>query len=85
MKEKLINALGDKLNHLEIVIDDVYTEEENKIKYLRVVLNRDKVLNSQEVYDAAKIIDPIIDELDMIDDSYILDVYAKEKGEDYEW
>ncbi len=80
MKDKIIEAVGSKLDDLSLRIDDVVYEKENNNNYLRIVLDADFIIDVNTVSRASKIIDPIIDELDLIDDAYILDIYAKEKG-----
>ena len=80
MKDKIIEAVGSKLDDLSLRIDDVVYEKENNNNYLRIVLDADFIIDVNTVSCASKIIDPIIDELDLIDDAYILDIDAKEKG-----
>ncbi len=81
MKEKIVSLIGDKLDSLGVVIDDAYLEEEGNELYLRIVLDREEIIPLQTVVMATRIINPILDkEKDLIDQSYILDVYAKEKG-----
>ena len=81
MKEKIIKAVGSKLDDLNLKIDSVIYEKENNINYLRIALDADFIIDVNKVAEASKIIDPIIDELDLINDAYILDIYAKEKGD----
>lgn len=82
MKEDLIKKLGDSLNELNVNIYDVYEEREGKDTYLRVVLDSDDVIDLDRVVKATKIIDPIVDKMNLINGEYILDVYAKSKGDD---
>ena len=49
--------------------------------YLRVVVDADFVIDSDLIYEVSSVIDKVLDELDLIEDSYILDIYTKEKGE----
>lgn len=82
MKEKLIELVGTKLEELQVYIDDVIFEKEGKNNYLRVVLDSDGVIDLEKVVSATKIINPILDENHFIEDYYILDVYAKSKGDE---
>ena len=50
------------------------------INYL-LVLDSEEVITLNKVVMATRIINPILDKLDLISDSYTLDVYAKEKGD----
>lgn len=81
MKENLEKIIGDKLESLEIWIDDVKLEERDNLKFLNVVLDSNTIIDLNRVTEASEIINPLIDELDLIEDSYILDIYAKPKGD----
>lgn len=82
MKEDLIKEIGNKLDELNVYIYDVFEEKEGKDKYLRVVLDADDIIDIDRVVKATKIIDPIIEKMNLIDSEYILDVYAKSKGDE---
>lgn len=82
MKEQIINLVGDKLNDLDVFIDDVYLEKEGKQNFLRVVIDSSTMIDIERVVQATKIIDPIVEKADLVNDEYILDVYAKSKGDD---
>lgn len=81
MQEKIIKAVGSKLDDLNIKIDSVVYEKENNNNFLRIALDADFYIDVNKVAEASRIIDPIIEELDLINDAYILDIYAKEKGD----
>lgn len=84
MKEKVINVVGDRLNELNVHVDDVVFEKEGNTNYLRIVLDNDSsnIIDLNTVVEATKIIDPIIEKEDFIKEEYILDVYAKSKGDE---
>ena len=79
MKEDLIKEVGNKLDELNVYIYDVFEEKEGKDTYLRVVLDAEDIIDIERVVKATKIIDPIIEKLNLISGEYILDVYAKSK------
>lgn len=81
MKENLEKIIGDKLESLKIWVDDVKLEERDNLKFLNVVLDSNTIIDLNRVTEASEIINPLIDELDLIEDSYILDIYAKPKGD----
>ena len=81
MKEKIIDAVGDKLDNLGVYIYDVTYGKVDNENTLTIILDRDKIITLNEVVMATRIINPILDKLDLIKDSYTLDVYAKEKEE----
>lgn len=85
MEEKLKSLVGNKLDSYHIWIDEVKFEKEGSQNYLYVILDSDKVITLDEVVMATRIINPIIDkdlkDEEMLQDEYILNVYAKEKGD----
>ena len=82
MKDELIKEIGDKLDDLKVFIDDVYLEKEGKNEYLRVVIDAEFMIDIETVVSATKIIDPIIEKMNLVKGEYILDVYAKSKGDE---
>lgn len=82
MKEKVIELVGDKLDSLGVSVFDIYLEKEGSTNYLRVALDSEDILDVEKVTDATKILDPIIEKADLVDGEYILDIYAKPKGDD---
>ena len=82
MKEDLIKEVGNKLDEINVYIYDVYEEKEGKDTYLRVVIDAEDIIDIERVVKATKIIDPIIEKMNLINGEYILDVYAKSKGDE---
>ena len=82
MKEDLIKEIGNKLDELNVYIDDVLVEKEGKDTYLRVVIDAKDMIDIDRVVKATKIIDPIVEKMNLINEEYILDVYAKSKGDE---
>ena len=79
MKEKVKEAVSDKLDKLNCYIEDVRLVNENNVKTLEIVLDSDDLLDINTVTMATRILNPIIDKLDLVDGSYVLDVYAEDK------
>lgn len=78
--EEIKKAIEPKLKPLEIVVDEIVYEKEGNYYFLRIILDRESGLDLDTVVEATNIINPILDELDLISDSYILDVLSKERG-----
>jgi len=55
-------------------------EREGKYNFLRIVLDKANGIDLDTIVKATHIINPILDELDLIDEEYILDVLSKERG-----
>lgn len=81
MKEKIIEAVGNKLDDLEIFIDDITYGKVDNENTLTIILDSKEMIPLNKVVMATRIINPILDKLDLIKESYTLDVYAKEKGD----
>lgn len=82
MKEKVKNALDAKILDLGMFVTDVYMSIEEGVKTLNVELDSDDVIDVTRITEASKIINPIIDELDLVDGEYVLDIHSKVKGDD---
>lgn len=78
--ESLKNALEEALKEKEIIVDEVTTERKGKYNFLTVVLDKVGGIDLDGIVEATNIINPIVDEYDICDDSYILDVISKERG-----
>ena len=83
--EELESKIKDALKEKEILVCSV-TYEKNSGNYnvLSVVLDKVGGIDLDMIVDATNIINPIVDEYDFTDDSYILDVTSKERGADNE-
>jgi len=81
MKEKLVDAVGNKLDNLEVFIDSVNLVNQDNEKVLEVVLDSKNMIDLKTVVKATRIINPIVDKIGLSDDIDTLDVYAKEKGD----
>ena len=81
MKEKLVDAVGNKLDNLEVFIDSVNLVNQDNENVLEVVLDSKNMIDLKTVVKATRIINPIVDKIGLSDDIDTLDVYAKEKGD----
>ena len=54
---------------------------EYEVPYHLDIMEKVNGIDLDSIVEATEVINPIIDELDLIDDSYILDIISKEKGE----
>ena len=81
MEEKFKELVGNKLEKLKVWIDSVTVEKEDDNTFLRVALDADFIIPLNTVVMATRIINPLLDKADIDLDNYILDIYAKEKGD----
>ena len=66
MKEKIIEAVGNRLDKLEVWIDDVRLTREGTEETLEIVLDSKDMIDLQKVVMATRIINPILDKIDLI-------------------
>lgn len=62
------------------ILDEVLYVKEDGNYYLRVVIDKSGIIDIDDCVTVSKLINPLLDEKDLIKDSYILDVCSKEKG-----
>ncbi len=84
MEEKVRKLIEKDVNKLGINIDSIIYEKEGSNYFLRVVIDRDEVIDVDTCVKVTEVINPLLDQADFLNDSYILDVSTKEKGEESE-
>lgn len=72
--QETIESNGYKLN------DVLYVKEGNSY-FLRIIIDKEGIVNIDDCTKVTHLINPILDEADPISESYILDVCSVEKGE----
>ena len=82
MEKRVKDLLSGSLDELNMIVDSVALEKENGQLFLRICLDSLDIIDLDKVVLATKIIDPIIEEADLIENEYILEVYGKSKGSD---
>ena len=83
MKEKLEtikNSIKPEMDKMDIEITNISYRNEGNYNFLEIELDKMGGIDLNTIVEATNIINPIIDKLDMIDDSYILDIVSKERG-----
>ena len=78
--EKVRNLIESTLKENGFILDDVVYEKEGKMYFLRIIIDKEGIVNLEDCIFVSKLINPIIDESDPISDNYIMDVCSKEKG-----
>lgn len=81
LEEKVRKLIEEPVNKMGIAIDSINYLKEGNNYFLRIIIDRDKPIDIDTVVEVTKIVNPILDENDITDDSYILDISSKEKGE----
>ena len=81
IEEQIKKLLEDDLKKENVIIDSVKYNREGNNNFLRIIVDRNKSIDVDAIVEITKMINPILDEADIIKDSYILDVSSREKGE----
>ena len=81
IEEKVKKLIEGRLKEDNIFIDSIKYEKEGNNNFLRIVVDREKSIDVDTIVEVTKIINPILDDADIIDDRYILDISSKEKGD----
>lgn len=77
--ETVRKAIEPVLKEKEIIVDSVQYVLENNYYFLRIVLDQINGIDLDTIVMATNLINPILDELDLFSESYILDVLSKER------
>lgn len=80
IEEQIKKALEKEVEKVGVRIDSVTLEQEDNNLFLRIVIDRDEIIDVDTCVEVTNIINPVLDELNLIEESYMLDVSTKEKG-----
>lgn len=78
------NLIEEPIKEAGLILDEVKYEKEGSTKFLRVIIDKCGFITVDDCVTVCKIINPILDERDPIEENYILDVCSKEKGSEYD-
>ena len=76
---KIRDSIKSSMDEMEIEITDISYRKEGKYNFLTIELDKINGIDLDTIVEATNVINPIIDKLDIIDDSYILDIVSKER------
>lgn len=79
--DKLKIDLQKAFEKTDIIVDDITFEEKGKYKFLTVTLDKIGGIDLETIVEATKVVNEVVDKANITDDSYILDVVSKERGE----
>lgn len=77
---KIKELIQEPMAKMNIEVVDVVWKVVGKYNYLEITLDRATGLDLDAIVDATNTINPILDEYDLIDEEYILDISSKERG-----
>ena len=79
-KYKIKDMLESEVEKAGVKIDSIKLERENGNLFLKIVIDREEIIDIDKCVEVTNIINPILDREDPIKESYTLDVSTKEKG-----
>lgn len=81
MIEKIRNLIEKPIVESGYILDEVLYLQENNTNFLRIVIDKKEgLINVNDCVKVNEILDPILDDIDFINESYIVDICSKEKG-----
>ena len=78
--DKVKKLLKDVIEENNYILDDVEYIIEGKVAFLRIYIDKDGFISIDDCVKVSNLINPILDEADLIEGNYMLDVCSKEKG-----
>ena len=84
MEEKIKSLISDAISELGLSVSSVYDTNEEGVKTRNIELDSDSIIDVEKITLATKIINPILDNTNLLDDIDVLDIHSKEKGEENE-
>lgn len=81
MENKVRKLIEEEVEKMGITIDSITYEKEGSNYFLRIVIDRNEIIDVDTCVEVTNVINPLLDKADFLTDSYILDVCTKEKGE----
>jgi len=81
IEEKVRNLIEKSVNEVGVNIDNIEYVKEGSNYFLRVIIDRDLPIDIDTCVQVTKIINPLLDNSDFIDQIDALEVWSKEKGE----
>lgn len=80
LEKKVFNMIHSAIEESGYTLSSVNYEKEGSLYFLRVVIDSKDGISVEDCVTVSKLINPILDEEDPIEDNYILDVCSKEEG-----
>ena len=81
MFDKVKMRIDPVIKDINLFVDSIYLTEEEGVTNLNICLDSNEVIDINKITEATKLINPIIDEMDLLDKEYVLDIHSKEKGD----
>lgn len=80
IENEIKKLLDSEVKKLGVTIDSVKLDKEDNNVFLRIVIDREEPIDIDTCVEVTNVINPLLDEANLIEESYMLDVSTKEKG-----
>lgn len=81
MEEEIKSLISDAIKDLNLRVSSVYDSNEEGVKTRNIELDSDEVIDVEKITLATKIINPILNKTNLLNDVEVLDIHSKEKGD----
>ena len=78
--DQIKEIVTEAMNKEDIIVCSVSYEKENNYNFLKIVLDKVNGIDLDTIVEATNIINPLLDEYDLISEEYVLDISSKERG-----
>ena len=78
--DEIRDLIEGPMKEMDISICSIDYVIENNYPFLKIVLDKVNGIDLDTIVEATNIINPILDEYDLIKDEYILDISSEERG-----
>ena len=80
VEEVVKNLIEKLLNEKGYILDKVEYDKSTNITFLRIIIDKENGIDIDDCVEVSKLVSPILDEKNPIEENYVLDVCSKEKG-----
>ena len=78
--DEIKKIVADAMVKEDIIVCDVSFVKENNYNFLKITLDKVNGIDLDTIVEATNIINPLLDEYDLISEEYVLDISSKERG-----
>ncbi|MBR1718012.1 MAG: hypothetical protein IJ715_01925 [Bacilli bacterium] len=81
MEERIRELLESVIEENGYILYKVEYVKENNMMFLRLYIDKEGIMEIEDCVTVSNLVNPILDSVDPIDESYILDVCSKGEGD----
>ena len=77
---KIKEIIAVPMKEMDIIVAEIDFIKEHQNYFLKITLDKVNGIDLDTIVEATNIINPLLDEYDLIEEEYILDIASKERG-----